>query len=329
MACFSRQKGGRNGLTSVQEVERYRVVTFDEKVRLLDTVHKDPAGGHFGIHKTVSKAEQDAKKKLSELHPVQALSNMLSVTFCLVINSSVDEQSMVWNNPFSTGETLVDSPVLILGCEMEFHFHSLSQILPTNLHSHEQTKQPSDQTLKCYTSSNSFNEVKSDSHFGTVIKIASEELEFTICDTSCEAENEPIMQTNSGTQHFVMKSDFQQLLNGKCIGDNEHLRLICKNLVKSGFFDVYIQGKCDGVFSSINPTELKSLFRKWAIINCKVVDAVQHFLYGIAIDEGYGGNRANTLAWDVLYPKLMISIISKSKEMNYEAELYYVDNLLN
>ena len=48
MACFSRQKGGRKGLTSVQEEERYRVVTVDEKVRLLDTVHKDPAGGHFG-----------------------------------------------------------------------------------------------------------------------------------------------------------------------------------------------------------------------------------------------------------------------------------------
>ena len=49
------------------------------------------------------------------------------------------------------------------------------------------------------------------------------------------------------------------------------MRLICKNLVKSGFFDVYIQGKRDGVFSSINPTELKSVFRKWPIINCKVV----------------------------------------------------------
>ncbi|KAL5460302.1 hypothetical protein EMCRGX_G033744 [Ephydatia muelleri] len=94
---------------------------------------------------------------------------------------------------------------------------NLSQIQPTNLHSHEQTKQPSDQTLKCYASSNSFNEVKS------VTKIASEELEFTICDTSytsCEAENEPMIQTNSGTQHFVMKSDFQQLLNGECFGDN-------------------------------------------------------------------------------------------------------------
>ncbi|KAL5516626.1 hypothetical protein EMCRGX_G002010 [Ephydatia muelleri] len=335
---------------------------------------------------SVSKAEQDAKKT-SELHPVQALSNMLSVTFFLMTNSSVDEQPM------------------------------LSQIQPTNLHSHEQTKQPSDQTLKCYASSNSFNEVKS------VTKIASEELKFTICDTSytsCEAENEPMIQTNSGTQHFVMKSDFQQLLNGECFGDNvievqnrcvklydsvfesiqgnaitvlrlvigkksplnfptksivirswlalrlmeslssvvtindkteqfilnqcstevlldvkasiekEHLRLICKNLVKSGFFDVYIQGKRDGVFSSLNPTQLKSLFRKWPIINCKVVDAVQHFLYGIAIGEGYGGNRANILAWDVLYPELMISIISKSKEMNYEeAELYFVDNLLN
>ena len=38
-------------LTSVQEEERYRV-TVDEKVRLLDTVHKDPADCHFGFHKT-------------------------------------------------------------------------------------------------------------------------------------------------------------------------------------------------------------------------------------------------------------------------------------
>ncbi|KAL5463773.1 hypothetical protein EMCRGX_G032707 [Ephydatia muelleri] len=101
---------------------------------------------------------------------------------------------------------------------------NLSQIQPTNLHSHEQTKQPSDQTLKCYASSNSFNEVKS------VTKIASEELEFTICDisyTSCEAENEPMIQTNSGTQHFVMKSDFQQLLNGECFGDNKRMAILC------------------------------------------------------------------------------------------------------
>ena len=91
---------------------------------------------------SVSKAEQDAKNT-SELHPVQALSNMLSVTFFLVTNSSVDEQPMVWINPFSTGETLVDSPVLILGCEMEFHFHSCHKfnlpicILMNKLSSHQ------------------------------------------------------------------------------------------------------------------------------------------------------------------------------------------------
>ena len=45
-------KRRKKGLTSVQEEERYRVVTVDEKVRLLDTVHKDPAGRHFGVHKT-------------------------------------------------------------------------------------------------------------------------------------------------------------------------------------------------------------------------------------------------------------------------------------
>eukprot|EP00731_Ephydatia_muelleri_P029800 Em0021g323a len=227
---------------------------------------------------SVSKAEQDAKKT-SELHPVQALSNMLSVTFFLVTNSSVDEQPM------------------------------LSQIQPTNLHSHEQTKQPSDQTLKCYASSNSFNEVKH------VTKIASEELEFTICDTSCEAENatsccksnhdkdlsehlmilgsfhftaslSSVVTINDKTEQFILNQcSTEVLLDVKASIEKEHLRLICKNLVKSGFFDVYIQGKRDGVFSSINPTELKSLFRKWPIINCKVVDAVQHFLYGIAIDE--------------------------------------------
>ena len=32
--------------------ERYRVVNIDEKMRVLESVHKDPAVGHFGIHKT-------------------------------------------------------------------------------------------------------------------------------------------------------------------------------------------------------------------------------------------------------------------------------------
>ncbi|KAL5497499.1 hypothetical protein EMCRGX_G013975 [Ephydatia muelleri] len=34
------------------------------------------------------------------------------------------------------------------------------------------------------------------------------------------------------------------------------------------------------------------------------VEAVKHFLYGIAIDEGADGLRAISLAWDVLYPEL-------------------------
>ena len=45
-------KRRKKGLASVQEEERYRVVTIDEKIRLLDSIHKDPAGGHFGVHKT-------------------------------------------------------------------------------------------------------------------------------------------------------------------------------------------------------------------------------------------------------------------------------------
>ena len=43
------------------------------------------------------------------------------------------------------------------------------------------------------------------------------------------------------------------------------------------------------------------------------VDAVQHFLCRIAIDEGYGangGNRANILAWDVLYPEVIYSDVN-------------------
>ena len=30
---------------------RYRVIKMDEKMRLHESVHKDPAGGHFGVHK--------------------------------------------------------------------------------------------------------------------------------------------------------------------------------------------------------------------------------------------------------------------------------------
>ena len=40
------------------------------------------------------------------------------------------------------------------------------------------------------------------------------------------------------------------------------------------------------------------------------VEAIQHFLYGIAIDEGYTVSRANTLAWDVLYPEVSRDITS-------------------
>ena len=34
------------------------------------------------------------------------------------------------------------------------------------------------------------------------------------------------------------------------------------------------------------------------------IEAVQHFLFGIAIDEGFKGPQANNLAWDVLYPEV-------------------------
>ena len=38
------------------------------------------------------------------------------------------------------------------------------------------------------------------------------------------------------------------------------------------------------------------------------VEAIQHFLFGIAIDEGFRGPQANTFAWDVLYPEVRIHV---------------------
>ena len=46
--------------------------------------------------------------------------------------------------------------------------------------------------------------------------------------------------------------------------------------------------------------------RLWNIIfkHKQQVEAVKHFLYAIAIDEGADGLRAISLAWDVLYPEV-------------------------
>ena len=59
----------------------------------------------------------------------------------------------------------------------------------------------------------------------------------------------------------------------------------------------------------------------------RTVEAVQHFLFGIAIDEGFKGPQANTLAWDVLYPEVKLRM-SKSFEVTYRnlAILYIVAN---
>ena len=60
------------------------------------------------------------------------------------------------------------------------------------------------------------------------------------------------------------------------------------------------------------------------------MDAVEHFLYGIAIDEGYGGNRANILALDVLYPE--VCKLCELKIVSHHAGVYYmyeVDDLFD
>ena len=79
------------------------------------------------------------------------------------------------------------------------------------------------------------------------------------------------------------------------------------------------------------------------------MDAVEHYLYGIAIDEDYGGNRPKILALDVLHPevcklcelkiishqasiicmKLMIYLISNEHGMKREeATKYYMENVI-
>ena len=64
---------------------------------------------------------------------LQALSNMLGVTFCIITNSSVEDQSIIWLY-YLKGLTQIDAPVLILGCEMEFHYHSLVPIMSADSH---------------------------------------------------------------------------------------------------------------------------------------------------------------------------------------------------
>eukprot|EP00731_Ephydatia_muelleri_P005622 Em0002g1798a len=60
----------------------------------------------------------------------------------------------------------------------------------------------------------------------------------------------------------------------------------------------------------------------------ELVEAVQHCLFGIAIDEGFKGPQANTLAWDVLYPeayatKWMFRFGQNAdKGMSYDKEYY-------
>ena len=51
----------------------------------------------------------------------------------------------------------------------------------------------------------------------------------------------------------------------------EHLRSICRRSIDSIFYNVYIDGRYDGVFEKLNPKELKCVFRKWPLINSDVV----------------------------------------------------------
>ena len=77
---------------------------------------------------------------------LQALSNMLDVTFCIVTNSSVEDESIIWLYPILKGITYIDAPVQILGCEMEFHYHSLVPIMSADSHFRLPNKRFSNET---------------------------------------------------------------------------------------------------------------------------------------------------------------------------------------
>eukprot|EP00731_Ephydatia_muelleri_P000886 Em0001g886a len=53
--------------------------------------------------------------------------------------------------------------------------------------------------------------------------------------------------------------------------------------------------------SYLTDTSRRYSDRGYLVVVSELVEAVQHFLFGIAIDEGFKGPQANTLAWDVLY----------------------------
>eukprot|EP00731_Ephydatia_muelleri_P022849 Em0015g432a len=73
--------------------------------------------------------------------------------------------------------------------------------------------------------------------------------------------------------------------------------------------------------------------RGYLVVVSELVEAVQHFLFGIAIDEGFKGPQANTLAWDVLYPELMITLLQRmnhSPETSYEQlAIHYIKHLMS
>ena len=71
---------------------------------------------------------------------------MFGVTFCIVTNSSVEDQSIIWLYPILKDITQIDAPVLILGYEMEFHYHSLIPIMSPDSHFRLPNKRFSNET---------------------------------------------------------------------------------------------------------------------------------------------------------------------------------------
>eukprot|EP00731_Ephydatia_muelleri_P007261 Em0003g1509a len=85
--------------------------------------------------------------------------------------------------------------------------------------------------------------------------------------------------------------------------------------------------------SYLTDTSRRYSDRGYLVVVSELVEAVQHFLFGIAIDEGFKGPQANTLAWDVLYPELMITLLQRmnhSPETSYEqSAIHYIKHLMS
>eukprot|EP00731_Ephydatia_muelleri_P013111 Em0007g421a len=74
--------------------------------------------------------------------------------------------------------------------------------------------------------------------------------------------------------------------------------------------------------SYLTDTSRRYSDRGYLVVVSELVEAVHHFLFGIAIDEGFKGPQANTLAWDVLYLSVSVLVCLLAAILVFALKLY-------